>query len=267
MARPRAGLRIALQALLWLVVTSVPAQAVEQEGPWYPASDDAMADVDAALERAAGSGRLALIVLGADWCHDSRALANRLQDEPLAGLVSRHYEVLLVDVGYLERGRDIVNRFGVPGYYATPTVLIVEPGTGRLVNADDRHQWGAAAGIGEKESMDYFGRMAEPGPEPPQPDGQLARLYDEIDAYERALARRVEEGYAVVGPMLRAYKEDLEPDGFEDRWNELSEFRAAIPDAIGKLRAEARRRVAAGDRAIRLDYPEFPPFSWQAEGG
>jgi hypothetical protein len=258
--------RIVLSAAAVLAVAAVPLRA---DGTFilYPPSENAMAEVDAALMRADAAGRLALIVLGADWCHDSRALAERLQTEPLAGLIAQHYETVLVDVGYLERGQDIVRRFGVPVYYATPTVLIVEPATGHLVNAGDRHQWGAAASIGMPETVGYFTQMASQRPGPQEPAGEaLAHLYAEIAAYERDLAGRVSEGYAVVGPMLRAYKEGQAPEEFEDIWNELSEFRNAIPGVVENLRREARRRVAEGETNIPLSYPEFATFSWDAPG-
>jgi hypothetical protein len=267
-AAPRNPLRwrIALSAAAVLAVAVTPLRA-DGTTVLYPPSENAMAEVDAALARAGAAGRLALIVLGADWCHDSRALAERLQAEALAGLIAQHYETVLVDVGYLERGQDIVQPFGVPVYYATPTVLIVEPATGRLVNAGDRHQWGAAASIGMSDTVGYFTRMATARPDPQEPGGKaLARLYAEIVAYERGLAARVAAGYAVVGPMLRAYKEGRAPDEFDDAWNELSEFRNAIPGVIEDLRREARRRVAEGETDIPLSYPEFAPFSWDAPG-
>jgi hypothetical protein len=239
----------------------------EEKGELYLPSDDAMAEVDAALSRAAASQRLALIVLGANWCHDSRALAARLYQEPLAGLVAEHYETVLVDVGFLENGQDIVQRFGSPIYYATPTVLIVDPASGQLVNAGDRHQWGSAFSISVEDSVAYFKRMAEavPGPDGPLPGSDLDRLNEEIDAFEQRMAQRVGAGYAVVGPMLEAYKAGQEDEEFEARWNEVSEFRLAIPGAIEQLRQEAARRVAAGEQGIELDYPEFPPFSWQVD--
>lgn len=238
----------------------------EDKGELYLPSEDAMADVDGALARAAASQRLALIVLGANWCHDSRALAARLHQEPLAGLVANHYETLLVDVGFLEHGQNIVQRFGSPIYYATPTVLIVDPDSEELVNAGDRHQWGNAFSISMEDSVAYFERMAEAsrGRGDRATGGELERLHHEIDAFEQRMARRVEEGYAVVGPMLRAYKAGQEDEQFDARWNEVSQFRLAIPGTVGKLRQEAARRVAVGEQAIELEYPDFPPFSWQS---
>ena len=57
--------------------------------------------------------------------------------------------------------------------------------------------------------------------------------------------------------MLEAYKGDEAPEGFEASWNELRDFRMAIPDDIRALRDEARRRVSEGETDIQLVYPEY----------
>ena len=116
-------------------------------GELYLPSDDSMADVTAVLEAARKSNKLALVILGANWCHDSRGLASRLQQEPLSTVVNEFYETIFVDVGYLEKGKDVINSLGPPVYYATPTVLIVDPVSGELVNARNRHQWADAYNI------------------------------------------------------------------------------------------------------------------------
>ena len=50
---------------------STPAES----GRLYVPSDNPMADVDAILVRARFEDKLALIIMGENWCHDSRALA------------------------------------------------------------------------------------------------------------------------------------------------------------------------------------------------
>ena len=86
-----------------------------------------------------------------------------------------------------------------------------------------------------------------------------------IDEFERQLADRVDAGYAVVGPMLEAYKAGNPPENFEASWNELRDFRMAIPDDLRALRDEAERRVSAGDEAIQLEFPDYPLLSWESD--
>ena len=69
---------------------------------------------------------------------------------------------------------------------------------------------------------------------------------------------QVAAGYAVVGPMLEAYKAGNAPEAFDASWNELRDFRMAIPDDIRELRDEAQRRVSEGEKDIQLVFPEYP---------
>jgi hypothetical protein len=75
----------------------------------------------------------------------------------------------------------------------------------------------------------------------------------------------VAAGYALVGPMLEAYKAGDEPEEFDATWDELSVFRNAIPKDVKALRDTAQRHVADGETDIQLQFPEYAPLSWESE--
>jgi len=239
----------------------------DPDGRLFQPSVDPLADVQQALGRADDGDRLVLVVLGANWCHDSRALASRLHRPPLAELIQQHYELVFVDVGFYEKGRAVVQQFGVAHYYATPTVLIIDPSNRALVNDEDRHIWGNAASIDMSSSVEYFERWAtnDSVADSVVDSTQLQQLYAEIDQFEQQLAERVAAGYAVVGPMLEAYEAGDAPEEFDARWGELRDFRMAIADDIRELRNEAERRVSEGEEDIQLVFPEYPLLSWESE--
>ena len=243
---------------------SASAAETDPDGRLYEPSADALADVEQALDRAGDHDRLGLVVLGGNWCHDSRALAARLYRSPLAEVIEENYELVFVDVGYLAKGTPVLQQFGVPQFYATPTVLIIDPSTRQVVDNEERHLWSNAYKVDMTSSVDYFEKWAANDAEPAPVSEELQQLYAEIDEFEEQQAERVAAGYAVVGPMLEAYKADNAPKDFDARWDELAAFRMAIPGATGELRDEARRRVAAGEDDIELEFPEFPPLSWEA---
>jgi len=251
---------------LFLAVGHAGAAETDPDGRLFESSEDPLADVRQALDRAGDGDRLALIVLGGNWCHDSRALAARLNRSPLADVIDQNYEVVFVDAGFLDKGRDVMQEFGVEQYYATPTVLIVDPSTGQLINDADRHIWANAYNVDMPSSVRYFEKWAkDDAAADPLPDSaELRRLHAQIDQFEQQLGDRVAAGYAVVGPMLEAYKAGNPPENFEASWNELRDFRMAIPDEIRALRDEAQRRVAEGDTDIQLEFPEYPPLSWES---
>jgi len=248
--------------------TATEAEApAMQSGKLYLPAEDPVADLEAKLAAARNSGKRLLVIAGGNWCHDSRALAARLFTPPLESVIDSHYETFFVDVGYLDKGEDVLGMLGIPVYYATPTVLIVDPVSGAVVNAENRHQWGDAASIGMDASVAYFEQYADTsGTATVMDDGsELQSLLDEIAAFEQAQAARLYRAYEIVGPMLKAYKEG-DKDAFSEKiWNAVREYRLQVPLDIEALRSEARTRLNAGETNISLDYPVYPPFSWELE--
>lgn len=246
-----------------LAIGCASAVATDADGRLYQPSEDALADVQQALSRAEKSDRRLLVVTGANWCHDSRALASRLHTSPLAESIQENYELVFVDVGFYETGREVLQEFGVPHFYATPTVLIVDPASRQSVNDEDRHIWGNAYNIDMSTSVQYFEKWATS--DPVAESAELGELYAEIDQFELQLAERVAVGYAVVGPLLEARVAGDAPEEFDASWDELRDFRMAIPADIRELREEAQQRVSEGEDDIRLAFPEYPLLSWEVE--
>jgi thioredoxin-like negative regulator of GroEL len=140
-----------------------PLQAAKEvetgnpEASPFDAKAHARAEVDAALARAKAGNRMALIVMGANWCHDSRALAGWLAQPHFAAMVVSRYELVYVDVGYRDRNIDIARRFGIKSIKGTPTVLIVD-GNGKLLNKKDAPKWRDA---GSRKAQDIYKAFAE----------------------------------------------------------------------------------------------------------
>lgn len=126
----------------------------------FDATANATMDVDIALASARVSGRSVLLVLGGNWCHDSRGLAAKFQQPELAEVIAESYELVWVDVGRRDRNLHIPKRFGVDDLYGTPTVLILSP-EGELLNADSVHEWRTADSKPYDETLAYFEDYAE----------------------------------------------------------------------------------------------------------
>lgn len=141
-----------------------PAFAAHPEARPYDAGAEALADVDAALARAAASGKRVMLVLGANWCHDSRALAGWLETPRFAALTAAHYEVVFVDVGSPQTGEgrnlDIARRFGLPDMIGTPALLVLDA-DGTAVNLDTAASWRDAASRSEDAIFAELAALAE----------------------------------------------------------------------------------------------------------
>jgi thiol-disulfide isomerase/thioredoxin len=120
------------------------ANPAHPEARSYAVAADATADVDAALARASANGKRVLLVMGANWCHDSRALAGWLETPRFAALVAERYEIVFVNVGMPQTGDghnlDIARRFGLTDFPGTPALLVLSD-DGQLVNADTAASW------------------------------------------------------------------------------------------------------------------------------
>lgn len=245
------------------------ASPAEIAGELYLPSGDPITAVANVIQKARENDKLALIILGANWCHDSRGLASKFHQEPMKSLIEENYETIFVDVGFLSKGKDVIESLGSPVYYATPTVLIIDPVSGELVNENNRHQWADAFSFSMDETAGYFRQMSgldltalRAGHEA---DANLQRLLADIDSFEQQQADRLYEAYAILGPMLKEYKAGNKEAFSEDKWNEVRDFRYKVPYDIEALKMQARDRVTAGDNNIELDYPEYSAFSWDKE--
>jgi hypothetical protein len=132
---------------------SAPAEADEPRP--FDEARDAMADIDAALAAAKARGTRVLLVLGGNWCHDSRGLASKFEDPTLAALIAARYELVWIDVGRRDKNLDVAKRFGVGDLLGTPTILILS-GDGALLNASSAHDWRDAASRSLEETYEYF---------------------------------------------------------------------------------------------------------------
>ncbi|MEO1220946.1 MAG: thioredoxin family protein [Pseudomonadota bacterium] len=158
-----------IAALLVIGGTSFARSGGEHDYPearLYAVSDNAMADVDAALTRAAENNTRVLIAFGANWCHDSRAFAGWTQSERVGGLINERYELVFVNVGMPQQGdghnQHVLQRFGIEKQEGTPLVLVVAP-TGVPVNTDTAQSWRNTASRSEEEIYDELVMLAERG--------------------------------------------------------------------------------------------------------
>src|SRR5262249_10173951 len=99
------------------------------------------------------------LVLGGNWCHDSRGLAAKFETPDLAALVAKNYELVWVDVGHRDKNMDVPKRFGVNDLLGTPTILILSA-DGELLNGDSVHDWRNAASRTLDETSAYFEKWA-----------------------------------------------------------------------------------------------------------
>ncbi len=142
----------------------VEPRKVEAANHFYPAEADARAAIDAAMTDAALGQRTALIVFGADWCHDSRALARWLNGEAFKARYAAGFAVTFIDVGKPQTGQgrnlDQIARFGVKQLSSTPAMFAVGA-KGRPINSKpDALSWRNSESRGEAALLAWLDALA-----------------------------------------------------------------------------------------------------------
>lgn len=116
--------------------------------------------VDKVLESAALTGKHAMIVMGANWCHDSRALAGWFETPRFEALLKENYSVAYIDVGQKDRNIDVAQRFGLDKIVGTPTVVVTNS-QGDVLNLDTAVTWRHSASRTEDEIFTAFEALAQ----------------------------------------------------------------------------------------------------------
>ena len=141
--------------------TQPPAEGkANPEALVFSADRNAKADVENALVRAKDSGKTVVIIMGANWCHDSVGLAGWLDTPRFMNMMRDRYDIVYVDAGTPQTGKgrnlDVAARFGIKKVKNTPLVLLVSA-DGRLLNdKKDALSWRNAASRSEDRIYRYF---------------------------------------------------------------------------------------------------------------
>jgi thiol:disulfide interchange protein len=124
----------------------------------YDGSRDARADVARALARAKKRRKPLLLDFGANWCADCRVLAGVFELPDLKPWIARNFELVQIDIGEFDANLDIPKRFGMRTLAAVPTVLVIDPGTGRIRNKGEEIALGDATIMQPQAIADWLAR-------------------------------------------------------------------------------------------------------------
>ena len=159
-----APLSLLLVAAAPAVQTLPPPVVVAEETKYFPEDANGPAVLESALADAAGKGKLAVIVFGADWCHDSQGLARVLRSDAFKAEFGARFQVTLIDVGTPQVGEgrnlDLVARFGVKKLKSTPALFVISPMGERINSKGDAVSWRNADSRSEAEVLAWFRKLA-----------------------------------------------------------------------------------------------------------
>lgn len=125
----------------------------------YDEKADAHADVQRAVKAAQASKRPVLVIFGANWCEDCRALDASLKTPKTAELMAKNFVVVKVDVGRFDRNLDLATRYGDPIKKGIPAASIVSP-EGQVLYTTRAGELSSARRMSDTGVYDFFSRAA-----------------------------------------------------------------------------------------------------------
>ena len=124
----------------------------------YNETANAKLEIKQALTRATDTHTSVIVVFGANWCPDCRALDRAMKNGACASLMAGDFQIVNVSVGRFDRNRDLAESYGVPLSRGIPAVAILSSQNkvlyvtreGELANARD---------MGDKGIYEFFKRV------------------------------------------------------------------------------------------------------------
>jgi len=126
----------------------------------YDESANAKANVQSALAAARAEQVPVLVIFGANWCEDCRALDLALKTGRNAEQVSREFKVVKVDVGRFNRNLDVSRAYGDPIRKGIPAAVVLSPDE-QVLYATRAGELADARRMSESGIYDFFKAAVE----------------------------------------------------------------------------------------------------------
>jgi thioredoxin 1 len=147
-----------LLALFALLSVSVVAMA--DVPPPYEDPDHARAALAAGLSEAKVEHKEVLVVFGANWCEDCRALDKAMHGSS-AALISSHFVVVKINVGNFDANLDIASQYGNPIAKGIPAAVVITP-TDQMLYTTKAGELANARRMSEHGIYDFFSSVVVP---------------------------------------------------------------------------------------------------------
>jgi protein disulfide-isomerase len=126
--------------------------------PMYNETADAKAEIKQALAQATGAGVPVLVIFGANWCGDCKALDMAIKQGASAPLIAKEFKVVKVDVGRFDRNVDVAQSYGVPLKKGIPAVVVLSP-KNQVLYVTREGELADAGKMGESGIYEFFKKV------------------------------------------------------------------------------------------------------------
>jgi thiol:disulfide interchange protein len=133
-------LHAAALALLAFAIAPTSQAAAQMSLPMvnkhlYSDTANPKSDITAALARARREHKRILLDFGGDWCGDCQLLDIYYRQSPNAELIAKHFLIVHVDIGHMDRNVDIAQKYHVPITKGVPALAVLDA-SGKLLYSE-----------------------------------------------------------------------------------------------------------------------------------
>ena len=119
-----------------VLLAAVPAQGQFRVNKnLYSETANPAADIAAAEKQAQREHKRILLDFGGNWCGDCQVLDYNAHQAPSADLIAKHYVVVHVNIGHMDRHVDIADKYHVPIAHGVPSLAVLDA-RGKLLYAE-----------------------------------------------------------------------------------------------------------------------------------
>ena len=106
----------------------------------YSESADPSADIIQAQATAKRAHKHILLDFGGNWCGDCQVLDYNLHQPPNDDLLAKHYVVVHIDIGHIDKNLDVARRYGVQISHGVPGLAVLD-GNGKVLYAQHEKEF------------------------------------------------------------------------------------------------------------------------------
>ena len=147
----------------WKLIASKRTDATRLQQPAstdkviYTPGLNAHEEINQALGQAARQHKNVLVVFGANWCYDCHVLDLAFHRPDLAGVLSRNYEVVHVDVGEGDKNQDIMQQYHVPMKKGIPALAVLNS-SGKLLYSQQGGEFEKARSLAPEDLLAFLNK-------------------------------------------------------------------------------------------------------------
>ena len=123
----------------------------------YSSTADPKADIAAALKQAKAQKKRVILDFGGDWCGDCQVLDIYMHQSPNTELLSKHFVVVHIDIGRMDRNVDVAAKYKVPIQKGVPAMAVLDA-NGKLLYSQENKEFENMRSMRSSDVTEFLNR-------------------------------------------------------------------------------------------------------------